>query len=91
MLFPSGIEGIPSLLWSEDGSTRIEIWLHHDPNENKEMICTAPEMIPTPKWSPTRTDPQIDPEMIPTPKWSPNIFTLTPKWSPSNLWNGVLT
>ena len=28
--------------------------------------CTAPEMIPTPKWSQPWNDPQIDPEMIPT-------------------------
>ena len=28
-------------------------------------ICTAPEMIPTPKWSPNRPRNDTDPEMIP--------------------------
>ena len=32
---------------------------------HKIQTCTAPEMIPTPKWSQPRNDPQIDPEMIP--------------------------
>ena len=49
-----------------------------------EAFCTAPEMIPTPKWSPTLKWSQIDPEMIPTPKWSPFFFLSTLKWSPRN-------
>ena len=34
-------------------------------------ICTAPKMIPTPKWSPNRPWNDTDPEMIPksTLKW----------------------
>ena len=56
---------------------------------HKIQTCTAPEMIPTPKWSQPRNDPQIDPEMIPTPKWSRFLFTSTPKWSPYNFRNGM--
>ena len=52
------------------------------------LNCTAPEMIPTPKWSPTlkwspnrpRNDP--DPEMIPT------FLLVDPEMIPKELWNG---
>ena len=55
------------------------------------QACTAaPEMLPTPKWSPTLKWSQFDPEMTPIPKWSPCLFTSTPKWSPVNSWNGVV-
>ena len=48
--------------------------------------CTAPEMIPTTKWSRPRNDPQPrsdpDPEVIPTPKWSPTLKRSRPRSDP---------
>ena len=35
-----------------------------------QNMCTAPEMIPTPKLSPTLKWSQIDPEMIPKESWN---------------------
>ena len=45
------------------------------------QYCTAPEMIPTPKWSPTLEWSQIDPEMIPT------FLLVDPEMIPKELGN----
>ena len=71
---------VPIFRWM----VREWVWLP-SPRDWKIRICTAPEMIPTPKWSPTLKWSPNRPRNDPDPEMIPNIFFLsTPKWSPRN-------
>ena len=50
--------------------------------DDSHEACTAPEMIPTLKWSPNRPQNDPDPEMIPT------FLLVDPEMIPKELGNG---
>ena len=53
-----------------------------------EFNCTAPEMIPTPKWSPTLKWSPNRPRNDPNPEMIPTFFLVDPEMIPKELGNG---
>ena len=56
--------------------------------KRKSWICTAPEMIPTPKWSPTLKWSPNRPWNDPDPEMIPTFLIVDPETIPKELANG---